>query len=388
MTKVIVAGGGVGGLTTAIALRQAGLEVELYEQADALRPIGAGLHIWTNAVRVLQGLGVADKLAEHSTEMQRAEFRTASGGLLASWPIVEISRELGAPTLQVSREELSIVLASFVDDSAIHLSRKVTGFEESAEGVEVRFADGATEHADVLVGADGLRSAVRAQILGDQPPREAGYTVWRGVLEGASRMVKPGTFNSLFGRGERFVFYDLGFDVLYWMSVAPNEGAVETRGEALKDILRERHKGWMDPIPDMIAATDPGEIHRTVIYDRAPDERWSSQRATLLGDAAHPMTFNVGQGACQAMEDAVVLARHLSSGAAVPAALHAYEQDRKPRTAKFQNLATRLGNMGQWSNPVRVMMRNNVMRVIYRTVALKEHKKDMAWVDTPSREPV
>ena len=157
--------------------------------------------------------------------MQKAEFRTKGGGLLASWPIPEISRECGAPTLMISREALSNVLASFVDDSAIHLGMKVTGFEESADGVEVRFADGSSAQADVLVGADGLRSAVRAQILGDEPPREAGYTVWRGVVEGASTMIEPGLFNSVFGRGERFVFYDVGFDQLYWMSVAPNEGA-------------------------------------------------------------------------------------------------------------------------------------------------------------------
>ena len=139
----------------------------------------------------------------------------------------------------------------------------------------------------------------------------------------------------------------------------------------------------------MMAATPPEAIHRTVIYDREPDERWSSQRATLLGDAAHPMTFNVGQGACQAIEDAAVLARNLSGATDIPAALKAYEAERKPRTAKFQNLATRLGNMGQMSNPVAVFARNNMMRVIYRTVALKEHKKDMAFrVDTASTDTV
>jgi 2-polyprenyl-6-methoxyphenol hydroxylase-like FAD-dependent oxidoreductase len=379
MTKVIVAGGGVGGLTTAIALRRAGLEVDLYEQAADLQQIGAGLHLWTNAVKVLQGLGVAEKVAENSCEMRKAEFRTARGGLIASWPIPEISRDYGAPTLMISREALSGVLASFVDDSAIHLGMKVTGFEESGDGVEVRFADGSSAQADVLVGADGLRSAVRAQVLGDQRPREAGYTVWRGVVPGARGMIEPGLFNSVFGRGERFVFYEVGFDELYWMSVAANEGADETRGEALKAVLHRRHEGWFEPIQKMMAATPPEAIHRTVIYDRPPDERWSSQRATLLGDAAHPMTFNVGQGACQAIEDAVVLARHLSGNAAVPAALQAYESERKPRTAKFQNLATRLGNMGQLSNPVAVQVRNNMMRVIYRTVALKEHRKDMAF---------
>ena len=183
MTKVIVAGGGVGGLTAAIALRQAGIEVQLYEQADALRPIGSGLHIWTNAVKVLQGLGVGRQAREHSSEMQRAEFRTAGGGLIASWPIVEISRELGAPTLQVSREELSNVLGELRRTTAPSISAARSPASRSPPtGVEVRFEDGTTEQADVLVGADGLRSAVRAQILGDEPPREAGYTVWRGVV--------------------------------------------------------------------------------------------------------------------------------------------------------------------------------------------------------------
>src|SRR4051794_3158391 len=377
--RVIVAGGGVGGLTTAIAMQKAGHEVQLFEQHDEIRDIGAGLHIWTNAVHVLQGLGVADKLEQHSSIMQKAEFRTSTGGLLASWPQAEISAEHNAPTLQISREELSKVLQGYVADGTIHTGKRVAGYEETDDGVTVRLEDGSTEQADVLVGADGLRSAVRAQLLGEEPPREAGYTVWRGVFTGASKLISPGTFNSLWGRGERFVFYDLGFDVLYWMSVASNAGADTSRGEALKDVLKRRHKGWMQPIEAMIQAPDPDETHRTVIYARPPVENWSSKRVTLLGDAAHPMTFNVGQGACQAMEDAVVLARQLTSTEDIAAAMKAYEAERKERTAKYQNLAARLGSMGQWSNPLSVFVRNTVMRVTYRSVALKSHKKDMAF---------
>jgi 2-polyprenyl-6-methoxyphenol hydroxylase-like FAD-dependent oxidoreductase len=375
--RVVVAGAGVGGLSTALALRQAGIEAHVYEQAPELREVGAGLHIWTNAVRVLQGLDLADTLERHASVMKVAEFRTAAGSLLASWPQLEIGRENGAPTLQLSREELSKVLSEAVGD--VHLDRQVTGFDEDDEHVTVRFADGASEDADALVGADGLHSAVRAQILGDEPPREAGYTVWRGVFTGASKHIEPGRFCSLWGRGQRFVFYELGFDVLYWMSVSSNESADTSRGEALKQQLLERHKGWMQPIEALIAATDPDEIHRTVIYDRPPVDRWSTKRATLLGDAAHPMTFNVGQGACQAIEDAVLLARKLTQEADVASALQAYEAERKPRTAKYQNLATRLGAMGQWSNPASVAVRNTMMRVMYRTVALKSHRKDMGF---------
>jgi 2-polyprenyl-6-methoxyphenol hydroxylase-like FAD-dependent oxidoreductase len=375
--KVIIAGAGVGGLTTALALRQAGIEAQVYEQTPDLRQVGAGLHLWTNAVRVLQGLGVADTLERHASVMRVAEFRTSSGRLLASWPQAEISRENGAPTLQISREELSKVLSEAVGD--VHLDKRATGFEEHDDHVTVRFADGSSEDADVLVGADGLRSAIRAQILGEEPTREAGYTVWRGVFPEASKYIEDGRFCSVWGRGQRFVFYGLGFDVLYWMSVSSNEGADTSRGDAVKQHLLERHRGWMEPIEAMIRDADPGEIHRTVIEDRPPVDRWSTARATLLGDAAHPMTFNVGQGACQAIEDAVVLARKLKEEADVPSALQAYEAERKPRTAKYQNLAARLGAMGQWRNPASVLMRNTIMQVTYRTVALKSHRTDMAY---------
>src|SRR4051794_15172527 len=269
--KVIVAGAGVGGLTTAIALRQAGIDAQVYEQAEDLRQVGAGLHIWTNAMRVMQGLGVAEELGQHASELKTAEFRTEGGSLLASWPQAEISKENGAPTLQISREELSKVLSNRVGD--VHLNKKVTGFEEADDHVTVSFSDGTTETADVVVGADGLRSAVRAQILGEEAPREAGYTVWRAVIDGASEYKEPGRFVSTWGRGQRFVFYDLGFDVLYWMSVSSNEGADTSRGEALKQHLLERHKGWMKPIEAAIGATPAEEIHRTVIYDRPPVEK-------------------------------------------------------------------------------------------------------------------
>ena len=365
-------------MTTALALRQAGIEAQVYEQAADLRQIGAGLHIWCNAVRVLQGLGVADELEQRSSKMQAAEFRSAGGGLLASWPQAEISKENNAPTLQISREELSKVLSDAVGD--VHLNKKVSGYTEHDDHVTVTFEDGTSEDADVVIGADGLRSAIRAQILGEEAPREAGYTVWRAVVPNASEFVEPGRFVSAWGKGQRFVFYELGENILYWMSVSSNEGANEDRGEALKQHLLERHKGWMDPIERVIRAVDASEIHRTVIYDRAPVDHWSTKRATLLGDAAHPMTFNVGQGACQAIEDAVVLARKLSQGSDVPAALQAYEDERKARTAKYQNLAARLGGMGQWSAPHKVFIRNNMMRIMYRTVALKSHKEDMAFV--------
>ena len=375
-SKVIVAGGGIGGLTAAIALRSAGCEVEVFERADALKPVGAGLHLWTNAMRVLDDLGLAADLEARASVMERAEFRRWRGDLLASWPIAEIGRELGAPSIQVSRADLHAVLLAALPPDAVHLGARITGYEEHPGGVAARLADGTEVHGDVLVGADGIRSAVRSQLLGDGEPREAGYAVWRGILEGAGELVPPGSFCSLWGRGERFVFYDLGADRLYWMSVA--NGGHAKQPDDVKELLLQRHRGWMEPIEAMIERTPAEAIHGSAIIDRPPVERWGEGRVTLLGDAAHPMTFNIGQGACQAIEDAVVLARELSATADVPAALRAYETARRDRTAKFQTLAWRLGRMGRWESRAACGLRDRLMRVTYNGFALKQHRADMA----------
>jgi 2-polyprenyl-6-methoxyphenol hydroxylase-like FAD-dependent oxidoreductase len=232
-------------------------------------------------------------------------------------------------------------------------------------------------HGDVLVGADGIRSAVRAQLLSDGEPRDAGYTVWRAILECGDELVRAGSFCSLWGRGERFVFYDIGGGRLYWMSVA-NGAHAPTPPADVKAQLLQRHHGWMEPIEAMIERTPAGAIHQSEIIDRPPVERWGEGRATLLGDAAHPMTFNIGQGACQAIEDAVVLARELAGAGDVPAALRAYEAARRARTAKFQTLAWRLGRMGRWESRAACGLRDRLMRVTYNGFALKQHRADMA----------
>jgi 2-polyprenyl-6-methoxyphenol hydroxylase-like FAD-dependent oxidoreductase len=371
--KVLIAGAGIGGLTSAIALDQAGCDVQVCERADELRPTGAGLHLWSNATRVLDGLGLGGELRRGASLMERAEFRRWQGDLLASWPVGDHGRELDAPSLQISRQELHRVLCARVRPGVLQLGRTLERFTAGDEGVVADFTDGTREAADVLIGADGIRSVVRAQLLGDGPPREAGYTVWRGVVDGGASLVPTGSFCSLWGRGERFVFYDLGHGALYWMSVST---ATEAAGD-VRDALLRRHRGWMAPIEEMIAATPRDAIHRTVIIDRPPAPRWGEGRVTLLGDAAHPMTFNVGQGACQAIEDAAVLARVLAAGSDTARALREYEALRRERTAKFQALAWRLGRMGRWRGRVACGLRDRLMALTYDSVAFKQHRAAM-----------
>jgi 2-polyprenyl-6-methoxyphenol hydroxylase-like FAD-dependent oxidoreductase len=359
----------VGGLCTALALRQAGIEAHVYEQAPELREVGAGLHIWTNAVRVLQGLGLADTLEGHASVMNVAEFRTASGSLLASWPQLEIGRENGAPTLQISREELSKVLSEAVGD--VHLDRQVTGFDEDEEHVTVRFADGASDDADALVRADGLHSgcAPRSSVTS---LRARPATVWRGVSPAPASIGRA----LLLAVGRGRAVYLASFDVLYWMSVSGSEA--RTPAAARPSSSTSRAAQGLDEADRGADRRATRTRSTAVIYDRA--RALGQGRVTLLGDAAHAMTFDIGQGAGQSIEDALVLSRLVSQSDDLVAALRAYEQRRQPRTKHMQGLSRKVGQWGRWDSRGRMLLRSTLARLLFgNPIAFKQFQKDLTY---------
>jgi 2-polyprenyl-6-methoxyphenol hydroxylase-like FAD-dependent oxidoreductase len=375
----IVVGGGIGGLTAAVALRQAGIEAVVYERAPRLRAIGAGVHLWNNATRVLKHLGFFEQILETGVEHDRAEFRTADGRPIAIWRLRELNDRLGAPTVGIGRPELHRILAGALGEDAVEVSAECVGFHEDPSGVEAELADGRRARADILVGADGIGSIVREQLLGASPPRYAGYTVWRAILEDTHDAIPRGSFVSWAGGGSRFVAYHVGPGRLYWMAVtnAP-PGGEDGPGGATPGLL-ERHRGWAAPAEEIIVATRDRDIHRSDVYDRPPVRRWGAGRITLLGDAVHPMTFNVGQGAGQAIEDAVVLAARLGAETDAPRALAAYARSRRRRTAKLQKIAWRIGRMHRWEHPVAVAGREWAMRATWERFAFPMQKRDLAF---------
>jgi 2-polyprenyl-6-methoxyphenol hydroxylase-like FAD-dependent oxidoreductase len=224
------------------------------------------------------------------------------------------------------------------------------------EGTTVKLADGREEAADVIVGADGLRSRVRASLLREEPPRYD-YLARRGVV--AEQLVPSGQWSESWGDGARFVLIDIGRGRLYWFATKngpenePNGGRAE---------LLERFAAWHEPIGRVIETTPEEAILYNAVYDREPADRWSFGRVTLLGDAAHPTTPGVGQGAGQAIEDAVVLARCLSGYQPVEAALAEYERRRRPRTKTILKLSRRADTAGQLEGKMRTRLRNALVR--------------------------
>ena len=379
MTRAVVVGGGIGGLSAGIALRGAGVDTVICERAPDLAKVevGAGMTLWPNAMRVLDRLGVAGEVYARGAVLDRFEQRTNRGRLLAVWPLDRMADELGERTVGVGRTDVHAALAQAAGDM-VRTGAELTGWEEDDSGVTAQLADGSSERGDVLIGADGIRSMVRSRLLGDGTPRFAGLSTWRAIAELDSDAVPPVPFSGYWGPGIRFVYFWTGPGKVSWEAIqAADEEGGQDPPDGRKQVVRDRFAGWDAPAEPIIDATDERAISRTDIHDWPPVQRWGSDRVTLLGDAAHAMTFAVGQGAAQAMEDALALADALGANGDAPAALRAYERRRIDRAAHFQKLAWRMARIGRYRNPVSVGLRNLVVQATSRP-GFRMSTKDMA----------
>ena len=359
--KAIVIGGGIGGLTAAIALCRAGIEAHAYERASALREVGAGISLWANAIHALDELGLANAIRPHVLSELHAGLRTWRGTVLSAASSNELTKRFAVPIAVMHRADLLGVLASQVSSQHLRLDQECTGFVQDAAGVTARFTNGEAVRGDVLIGADGLHSVVRAQLFCDHSLRYAGYTAWRAIVRTSHPRIVP---CESWGPGQRFGIIPLGDGRVYWYATKNlPEGERDSPRQAKQNLMRAFH-GWHDPVEALIQATDESAIFRNDIYDRDPLPRWSEKRVTLLGDAAHPMTPNLGQGGCQAIEDAVVLAACLANCDQVDSALRWYQDRRIPRTSRIVLQSRRIGEIGQWENWLFCFVRNAAIRVV------------------------
>ena len=359
---ILIAGGGIGGLTAAVALRQAGFAVQVFERADAIREIGAGIAISPNAVAALRRIGLDRAVIEAGVIAEALDLRTSRGALLARLRPRDLGSAIEAPFVCIHRGTLQAVLLAACGTETVHTGCEGVGFEARPDGVTLRLNGGRSAEGAMLVGADGLHSRVRAQLLGDGEPLYAGYTAWRAVTpEGFTP--RPDATSETWGQGHRFGIVPLDHGRVYWYATsnAPQGGRDDEPG-ALRDELLRVFGDWHAPIGDLIAATPEEAIVRTDILHRRPVRRWGEGRVTLLGDAAHPMTPNLGQGACLAIEDAVVLADRLRAADDPAFALRRYEALRRTRAAHVALRAAHLGWIGQWRTRPACRFRDLVVR--------------------------
>jgi 2-polyprenyl-6-methoxyphenol hydroxylase-like FAD-dependent oxidoreductase len=378
--KAIIIGGGIGGLTAAIALRQAGLDVAVFERREGLEEVhsGGGMVLWHNAIRALGELGLAEEMQAVGSRLEEMEWFASGGRKLTSWPVADMNRDLGVSAIGVLRANIHPVLTGALD-GVVQMGVECTGLSQDDSGVSVRLADGREERGDIAIGADGIYSFVRSQLLGPSEPRYAGYALSFGVVEAQPEQVTRNRFREYGGPGARFIYFPVGGERTYWSAIyvaaeSPTKGYGGSKAELLPI-----YGSWPEPIPSLIDVTDDSIVFRREIFDRKPVKRWGDRRVTLLGDAAHAMTPNLGQGACQAIEDGVVLGKTLTTTRDPVAALRAYEDKRIKRTAGFVNRSWMIGRLGTWKNPVAVRARDTIQRIVFPTVALREQRKAMAY---------
>ena len=338
----VVVGGGIGGLATAAFLQQRGIQAHVYEQAPALQPVGAGIVLAPNAVRLLRRLGLADALEWRAVKARTGwEFRRwQDGRVLLAQDMSKCEQLYGEAAWLVHRADLLDVLLEAVAPETIHLDHRCLDFEQSESKVTVTFANGVAAEGDLLVAADGIHSGIRHLLVGQIPARDSGLCAWRAMIPSEllpERYAAP-TQTLWLGPGRHLVHYPVSagraVNVVAFTPAAPGETVESWTAVGKPADFREEFAGWAPMVGDLLDAVT--QVGRWAVLDRAPISQYRCGRVALLGDAAHPMLPFFAQGAGQAIEDAAALATSIKEADGLTPALAAYERVRVPRTAQIQ----------------------------------------------------
>lgn len=346
--RVVIVGGGIGGLSAALALQRRGIRPTVYERASELREIGAGIVMQPNGRRGLVDLGIDEAVAAVSscmTTLYNCDY--ATGEVQTAVANAKIAARYGRPSLAVHRADLHGVLLDAVranDPGAVHAAHEFASLEQDPDGVTVYFANGATDRAAVVIGADGNGSAVRSFLFPGEPARFNGQVAFRAVLEDAlvPAIVRERELAMHRGPNRYLLHYPLRGGQLMNLIGCGRTDTWEEEGwsvPARNEQFLDDYADFAPHLLDLIRAVPEGSLFKWGLYDRAPLPSWTSGRVAILGDAAHPMTPFLGQGAAMAVEDAVVLARCLDTKPTVADAFTAYE------TARCE----RGNNVARWS---------------------------------------
>ncbi|HRY09043.1 MAG: FAD-dependent monooxygenase [Actinobacteria bacterium] len=374
-----IIGGGIGGLSLALALHRVGVPARVYEQAPTLEPVGAGIGLWPGALQGLRTLGVAQWFWDLPVcPFRWAETATPDGRTITGFDVSGIT---GGQGYVVRRADLHRALYEQLPDGAVVTGKQLVGLAHDPDGVDLSFADGSTERADTVVGADGLRSVVRTALVGAHDPRYSGETAYRGIA--AVAVEDLGMMRETQGIGWRGAVHPLDAEHVYWWAARRVPAGQMQDPHTRKQTVLGGVEGWVGGLPEAVTATPAEAILHNDLYDRDPLATWTVGRVSLLGDAAHPTTPNLGLGGCMAIEDAVVLGRAWAQTGAYGPAFAQYEFERHARTARVVRMSRLMGRTGSLTNPVAVKVWRSLNAVTPARVAASMLAREVSYTPGP-----
>lgn len=369
-TPISIVGGGIAGLTTAIALRNIGIKVKIFEAAREIKAAGAGLALSANAIKAFEKLGIAQEVTEAGRQLSAFTIYDDKGKPLTRTNTERLSKKYGVNNFTIHRSALHKVLLSKLDPACIVTGKRSKDIQQKKEGYTVLFDDGSEFETNCLIVAEGINSPIRKKLLPGSRLRYSGYTCWRGVVDNSS--LKMDETSETWGAKGRFGIVPMANNTVYWFACINAEANSETfRSYKIKNLLGH-FKDYHSPIPQILSDTADEALIWGDINDLVPIDKYAFGNAVLIGDAAHATTPNMGQGACQAIEDAVILSWEIQRSEDIQSAFKSFENKRLKRTHFIVNRSYQIGKIAQEHNPLLIRLRNMALRLIPQKINEKQ----------------
>lgn len=366
MKRIAIIGGGIGGLTAALAFKRKGLNVIVYESATEIKPVGAGIGIANNAMQIFKKLGIHEKIEKAGVKVSVMNITDHQLRSLSCMDLKEFEVKYGVCNVSIHRAVLQNILAEEIGFENIKLSKRLLKIEQN-ENVKLFFEDGSIETADVVIAADGIKSVVRNQLFDPLQIRDTKQICWRGV----SKVSLPKDYNNkaveAWGKGKRFGFVQINDQDTYWYAVV-NESLINQHDDNLHDLFSD----FNNDVLNIIENTSEDTVIKNRIIDLKPIHQWYSKSICLLGDAAHATTPNLGQGACQAIEDAYLLAELYQEDKSIETVFKEYQKLRIKKAHKIVKSSWRIGKIAHLENSFIIYVRNLLMRCIPKSANNKQ----------------
>ncbi|UIR56271.1 FAD-dependent monooxygenase [Sphingobacterium sp. SRCM116780] len=362
MKSFTIIGGGVAGLTAAIALHQIGLQVCVFESAKLLKGIGAGFGLAANAMQALEYLDLKSGVVPLGHYLETYNILDEKGNILAAPDTNTISAQYNQDNFAIHRADLHQFLLQRIDPNSLHLGKRAFKVEQNAQGISIFFEDGTVHQTNYLIIADGVKSQLRQSLLPHSKPRYSGYTCWRATIDNASVQLKIGS--ETWGSKGRFGMTPLVGNKIYWYACINAESNSKKYSQYTIKDLQENFASYHAPIGTILQETKDEQLIWNDIIDIKPLEKLALGNILFIGDAGHATTPNMGQGACQAIEDVAVLVDELKKTSDVPLAFQHFEKRRLARTRYITETSWSIGKIAQWENPLCIATRNAFMKML------------------------